>query len=537
MGQGTTSASLGPVDVGVRTWPGAAAVVLVGMACYLAGRRLFVPDLDNAYLLQVADQILSGGRYFFDIFEINPPLYSLLLIPVHGLHRLTGVALYSCFIAWISFLVIASSLAVWRHLADVLEEGAVGRALIAVAVELTLFFLPGLEFGQRDHLAVVLFLPALPWLAARQCGRPTGVGGWLTAAAASVGFLIKPHLLLIPALFGVLRLLEQRTLRVLVEPFLLCQVAGGCIYLGLVVWLFPEWFAVARVGSVAYAAYDATSWISRRTVLTVIVIAVLAATNELFSRSSPPEKRLGRILAVATSGALGSYVMQHKDIDYQFIPTKMLLYQQAGMAVLAGARWLADVAPRSAGAAANLLLRQRSVVVCLLLLLSLPRTVAATAEAGHRADQYLRSLAALLQANAIGPRLVEFGTSAFPAYPLSLYRATQPAWRLPQLWILPWIVQREKAGHEGEPQTRTMAALLRAMVREDFRRFAPDAILVDESPDKLALPAGFDIMAWFREDPAMAAILDRYERVAEFDDSFGHRLFFTRLGLYRRRSP
>ena len=35
----------------------------------------------------------------------------------------------------------------------------------------------------------------------------------------------------------------------------------------------------------------------------------------------------------------------------------------------------------------------------------------------------------------------------------------------------------------------------------------------------------------------MAAVLDDYERVAEFDDPDKRRIHFTRLAVYRRGSP
>ena len=74
---------------------------------------------------------------------------------------------------------------------------------------------------------------------------------------------------------------------------------------------------------------------------------------------------------------------------------------------------------------------------------------------------------------------------------------------------------------------------MRRLVIDDFERYKPDGILVDETPEKLFLPMDFDIMAWFRQDPRMAAILDKYERVAVFDDP-KERVHFRRMAVYRR---
>jgi hypothetical protein len=99
--------------------------------------------------------------------------------------------------------------------------------------------------------------------------------------------------------------------------------------------------------------------------------------------------------------------------------------------------------------------------------------------------------------------------------------------------MIPWIVQQGRAGRADAPDTAKMSTEMRRLMIEDFERYRPDAILVDETPEKLFLPDGFDIMAWFRQDPRMAAILDKYERVAVFDDP-NERIHFRRLAVYRR---
>jgi hypothetical protein len=516
---------------------GPLVLLLAGAALCGLLLQILAPDHDNAFHLEIAARMLAGGRYFVDFMELNPPLYPVLMIPVHGLRALTGLDLYSGFIIWISAAIIASSIAVWTELPASLDEAPVGRTVIALSVEAVLFLAPGMEFGQRDHLAIVLILPFLPWLAARRHGQPMTVAALVITAAAGIGLLIKPFLLFVVALPYAVRLLEERDWRVLVEPpvWLLAIVAG--LYAGLIVILFPEWLQVARIARVAYAAYDATAWIGRRTVLTAAVIVVLAIANEVLGQTNPRERRLGRMLAAAAMGALASYVLQHKDIGYQFIPASILLGLLAGMVALVSAQWVAAAPlPGWLRVWVSVVCRHRAIAVCLIAMIPLSRNVDRAMIDSRRMDASMRSLAALLNANHIGPRVAVFGASAYPAYPLSLYRETLPAWRFPQPWVVPWIVQQYAAGRGGAPQTVQIEAELRTLVRDDFRRFRPDGIVVDESHNQIALPSGFDMMAWFRKDPEMAAILDGYERVALFKDPDDRRWAFTSLALYRRRA-
>lgn len=512
---------------------GRLAVVAAGVAACLLQLRILAPDHDNAYLLDVAGRMMAGGRYFDDFMELNPPLYSILLFPAFGLNALTGLPLYSAFIVWLSALITGAAVATFGALGNLIEDGVASRAVLAIGVLAALFFVAGIEFGQRDHVALVLFFPALAWQAGRLRGAPVTPAGWLMVTAAALGVLIKPYLLLAVGGAYVVRLAEERDWRLLVEPPVWCFLFIACLYAGVVFIVFPEWSQVARIAQAAYSAYDTSEWISRRTIVSAVVIAALAMANEVFGRRG--ERRLGRVLAAAAIGALGSYVLQHKGINYHFLPTWTLLWLIAGLVGLQVVRWASTIPlPAPLARWATIASRYRVIALCLVAIVPFHRVIEKTALEGSRIDGSMRAMAAMLQANHVGPRLAVFGSSVYPAYPLSLYRRTLPAWRFAQPWLIPWIVRQDQLGRADAPDTVSMSAELRRLVIEDFERYKPDAILVDETTDKIALPKDFDFVAWFRQDPRMAAILDKYEKVAEFNDPNEHRLFFKRLAVYRR---
>ena len=92
-------------------------ILLAGVVSCGVLLQILAPDHDNAFHLEIAARMLSGGRYLFDFMELNPPLYPLLMISVHGLRALTGLDLYSGFIIWISAAIVASAIAVWKSIA------------------------------------------------------------------------------------------------------------------------------------------------------------------------------------------------------------------------------------------------------------------------------------------------------------------------------------------------------------------------------------------------------------------------------------
>lgn len=510
-----------------------AAVLLVGALLCLVQLFVLKPEHDNAFLLDISRWMLNGGRYFYEFQEVNPPLFPVLLFPVHWAHALTGFGVYPLFIVWISVLIAASSVAVLQRLNDVLCEGPAGRLWAAVGVEAALFFLPGLDFGQRDHVGVILFLPALVALAGHEAGAPMTRRDWPIGAVGMLGLLMKPHLLLVGCAVYAMRLAGERNWRIVIEPPVLAGLAVACLYATAILVFFPEWLLVAKMARLVYATYDTDSWFTNRTLYSILAILGLAALNELVGRGR--ERRLGRFLAAAAVGALGSYVLQHKDFEYHFVPTRVLVWLLAGLVAISAARMAATMAstPRWLGWALAVR-RHRVALFCVLSLLLLYRIADRTETFGRLEEEDELRLVEFLKMNDAGPRIASFSTSLWPAYPLPMYRDSSPAWRFAQPWPLPWIVLQERKGLADAHDTVRMSAELRAMVKEDFRRFKPDALLVDESPHMQAMSGKFEMLAWFRRDPELDAILDEFERVAEFRPP-DHVALSAELVLYRRR--
>jgi hypothetical protein len=348
-------------------------------------------------------------------------------------------------------------------------------------------------------------------------------GGAAIMAAAGVGVLIKPFLLLAVGLPYLARMLDERNWRIVFERPVWILAAVAAVYVAVILIVFPEWLMVAKIGRVAYEAYDGP-WLSRRIVLSAIVIVALALANEVLGRSNPQERRLGRMLASAAAGALASYVIQHKGIGYQLIPARITIALLTGFVVLVAVRWVAVIT------GADAVRRYRTLSVCLVAVVPLSSDFEKAVSDADRIERSMRSLTAFMDDVHIGPRVIVFGASAYQA-PLSIYRNSA-------MWIVPWIVRQQRAGRGDEPETLEIEAQLRTLVRDDFRRFRPDGIIVDVSPNQIAgLPPSFDMMDWFRQDPEMAAMLDGYERIATFKDPNERRWSFTDLVLYRRRQP
>src|ERR1700761_6905403 len=73
---------------------------------------VLVPTHDTAWLIEPPARMLQGGKYYTDFYELNPPLYPILLFPVDLVSRATGITPYPIFIVYVSALIYyVSSLA------------------------------------------------------------------------------------------------------------------------------------------------------------------------------------------------------------------------------------------------------------------------------------------------------------------------------------------------------------------------------------------------------------------------------------------
>ena len=105
----------------------AAVLLLVSAAVFCAIQLgVLVPNHDIAWLLELSQRMLHGGKYYSDFYELNPPLYPILLLPVDLLSRVTGAAPYTILVIGVSGLLYYVSLKLFSCLAVLPPESLPG---------------------------------------------------------------------------------------------------------------------------------------------------------------------------------------------------------------------------------------------------------------------------------------------------------------------------------------------------------------------------------------------------------------------------
>jgi hypothetical protein len=158
----------------IPPWPiTLVALFCVGWALYNVAANPLEINHDVAAYLQVATMLLEGAVPYVDVVEINPPLiWYLSIIPVE-VANLTGLSAPLAAKLLLITASLLSSVAINYLLLKALAEDRVTAAVTALVPLLMLVVLDRVhEWGQREHLFALAFLPFIIIRCLRYTDRP-----------------------------------------------------------------------------------------------------------------------------------------------------------------------------------------------------------------------------------------------------------------------------------------------------------------------------------------------------------------------------
>lgn len=510
-------------------WPASAATadrpaagptgVLLGLVlvCVAAALALHLPmalNHDVAWILQGSQRILEGARFGRDIEDVNPPLAWWILLAPAALSQATGLSLGTSCKLFIAGLAVAS-LALCSALSG--GRGGAERWALLPALAAVCLILPGYDYGQREHIMLILSMPYVVGAAIRAEGRTVPPGLAITVGAlAGAGLALKPHFVAIPALVELWLLCRSRRPVLCFRPETLAIAGAAVVYL-VAVWLFaPDYlFVIVPDALVGYGAYD-QNWADILRATAIFIFPSLAALGlaiaavETHHRpdgacwrpgSAPPYMMA---FTMAGVGALVAALVQRKGWDYHLLPALGFLLVAAAVRVL------------SPGTEYRL--RPAAFAACAVLLIALASAPLALlrdrfSETGTEAT--VRALAALFSDHA-GPRGTVYGfiTSPRDVHPAVVLAGSRWASAPGSLYLLPAAV-RDNGDPRLKQRREAAAARQEKRVLSDLIAAPPAVIVVDAAPHKLAFGNyPFDYVDHFLQKPGFAALWRNYREAS-----------------------
>lgn len=485
------------------------AAAIVGLCAAAVGPAYM--NHDAAWYIHMARVWLDGAVLYRDVIDTNPPLIVLLTAVPVSIARAFGLTAPAVFKAFV-FLLGGASAALSVRLLHRTWPAEPSRLLLGAVLLFALFpFVKG-DFGQREHLAVMLTVPfvvaACAWTAGRPLPRRHDAA---LGVMAGLGFGMKPHFVLA---WLAIELCVFYPGRRRLRAGAAAAAATLLVYAAGVVLLAPEYVTIAREVAQVYGGLNAPSpALLRIPDLQVWVVAALAI---LLLRLPAAERAGCLILFAAATGFLIAALAQLKGWSYHLYPFRVFALLFFG-AVIAG---VADAHPATLAAIRGGRRSVNAAVLAAILIWSLRYVAEARQPLGM---DHVSALAAVVeqQEHAESLALLSMRTIVYPAFPVVTYTGAEWVLRHNSLWFLPGLYADELNQGSGDVPFRRPDAMP-PLERQYFDQIVqdlcarPPRLLVIEPPIPHA-PAGrrsLDLLGYYRQDRRLDRLFTSYRPVA-----------------------
>lgn len=423
-----------------------------------------------AWHLHVGGRLLDGATLYVDIVDLSSPYVLWMSMPVVALARLLGVNVVYVFQALVLALAAVSVAMSGRFLAAITDFSPGARHLFLILLAGLMLYLPGSDFGQRDHIGIVLVTPWIllrwnrlldreaPWILAAAVGLMAGIGAWMA-----------PIFLVVVVVFEITVLFVARSVGATLRIETLAILAVSAVF-GMAVWLsaLKKMSYVTLIGFRAYSPIyvaDVDDFLIRLLLPGALVaIAIISA-----SLMTPRSQLLRVLLIVAGTGFIFAFFAQFGTRS-ELIPSLFFLTLAGGLGIVRiGAGDVDYRSPRQRFAAIG---GANATLVALAVLVS----VWSASPTTYQGEKFERAIAA----EAPEARSIFIASAeASQAFPLVEENGLIWASRFPSQWFAPHT--STKLNEEGGPNDDIGEYALLATLK-DFTTFVPDIVFINENP-------------------------------------------------------
>ncbi len=481
---------------------------------------------DQAWYLFAAERVLNGAQLYGPyVSDTNPPMIVWFsMLPVL-LSRVLPLSETLCLRLIVLVLLLGSTtwcLRILRHVAW-MEETTL-RALVGLGILYVGLRIVPSNFGQREHLFVILTLPYLFAVSTGAVDELSRAERCALGLAAGMAICFKPqHALALVAAEMVL-LVNRRTLRRLISPEVLTLMVSGVVYLVAVRVVTPRYTKeIVPLLLDTYWAYGTASVAGLLFAMKMRLLVACALFGvSVFLLHSHPLSLAVATFAACSVGSMLAYALQRTGWPYHRYPSSSFLILAAVLLVLNISqpflrRWEGRTVGRPVAYA------------CLAAVLLagfgfFPRQLA-------RAPLQRSEVYRFLEERKGTRTVFVFSTTVGWMADVLDLRWNWGA-RFPCLWFVPAIVQNEhglpEAGRPfkrlGPERLAAISSIQRTEVAEDLNRFQPSVVMVEHCDREHECQAiegkSFNTLSWFLEDSRFVEAWSHYRRDSAGPASF-----------------
>ncbi len=276
---------------------------------------------DLGWHLNIAKGMLSGKQLYVDYFEVNTPLIiyiteiSVFLSQIFNVNLILGLNIFNFSLSLTSFLICLQ--VIKRSESETVEF--ILPFFVAYAIFIIPLMFPVSEFGQKEHIFMLLFMPYILEFALKL--KPQT---WLFVLAC-VGMLIKPYFILAYLGIFIIRLIE-RDRTVLTECAILISI--NMLFLIWMLYVHSEYFdTIVPIALNSYKNLTLSDGTIKSNIANFYMISiwtldlyVFAFIFSIITITKNTIRLLPTLLAL-----LFSVYLQGKDFWYHYIPFFMVI--------------------------------------------------------------------------------------------------------------------------------------------------------------------------------------------------------------------
>lgn len=468
---------------------------------------------DVCWLLEDTQRLLAGGDYYHTFVENNPPMILFIYtIPVLISKWLQSsvIWIFRCYI----YLIALVSILFCNFLINKILRPSdwLRQWLFMLTLAIVYLILPTNDFGQREHIIVMLTLPYFLLMSSRfdtfYVTREYNIRIItliIIGVLAGIGFAIKPYFIFALIFTEIALMVKKRNLLALMRVELISIILVILIYLISIFVITPDYMTkILPMVASLYVNYRLDTW--ETLFLNAISIATICSIllGCIFLHRATYQGLI-IILLLSLIGFFIAFLLQGKYWYYHMLP-------MFSLAIILAVIILPELTKME-----NILCQVVSIllisIVLLIPLLVIENRVATFATLYSSRDNETNQLIEYSKQNAGGGSIYLISTTAPPGAILPVYANVASASRFPDIWILPGIFRLwEKSDPKSHAKAEQYTRFLLNAVVEDFEKNKPTLVFVDmEKKKKFMENVKVDFIPLFMQDARFREIWKNYK--------------------------